>query len=708
MRKQPLTSPTGLAALALFLATGSRVAFAAAESRPNDPPRYSVARLWNEQLLSAIRIDIPKPPVHARNLFHLSVAMWDAWAAYHPVALGYLVHEKHTAGDVEAARAEAISYAAYRLLTYRFPVGYTDIDNHPCHPNAAISQAAFDAQMDALGYDRTFTSTEGDSPAAFGNRIAQAVIVYGQSDGANEGEGLCYPNNSGYVPFNTPLIFKLPGVGPIADPNRWQPLAFDYLITQNGIPIGQAVQRFIGVGWAGVQAFGLTPADQDPVTYLYFSPGTQPHLGGVGDETVKAAMVENILYSSQVDPADGVLVDISPGAAHLNNPIGTDDGTGHPLNPVTGAPYAPNVVTRADYTRVVAEFWADGPHSETPPGHWNVLANYVADHLDEKRIGGSGRILNDLEWDVKAYIAVDGAVHDAAIWCWGTKNYYDASRPITLIRYMGSLGQSSDPSGPSYNARGLPLVPGLIEVITAETTQPGGRHQALAGHEGEIAIRAWRGSPVDPHTQIGGVDWIRAVTWMPYQAKTFVTPPFPGYPSGHSTYSRSAAEVLAALTGSEYFPGGLGTFLAPADQYLSFEHGPTGTVELQWATYFDASDQAGISRRLGGIHPFYDDYPSRITGSRIGKKAWTRAQQLYGPEQVTICHIPPGNPSKARTITVNASAVAAHLAHGDHLGPCEGGGTGLHPGRGRRIGGGGDPSGTGNSPPGASPINMAN
>ena len=101
----------------------------------------SVARLWDEQLLAAIRIDIPKPPAHARNLFHLSVAMWDAWAAYSPTAIGYLVKEKHSAVDVEAARAEAISYAAYRLLKYRFPVGYLDIDLKPCHPNDAISQA---------------------------------------------------------------------------------------------------------------------------------------------------------------------------------------------------------------------------------------------------------------------------------------------------------------------------------------------------------------------------------------------------------------------------------------------------------------------------------------------------------------------------------------------------------------------------------------
>ncbi|NUM46499.1 MAG: FecR domain-containing protein [Anaerolineales bacterium] len=41
-------------------------------------------------------------------------------------------------------------------------------------------------------------------------------------------------------------------------------------------------------------------------------------------------------------------------------------------------------------------------------------------------------------------------------------------------------------------------------------------------------------------------------------------------------------------------------------------------------------------------------------------------------DKVTICHIPPGNPGNAHTITVGASAVDAHLAHGDHLGQCTG------------------------------------
>src|SRR5687767_9778038 len=92
----------------------------AASTASQTPTNPSVARLWNEEILAAIRIDLPHPPVHARNLFHLSVAMYDAWAAYHPTAIGYLHHQKHTAPDLNLARREAISYAAYRLLRERY------------------------------------------------------------------------------------------------------------------------------------------------------------------------------------------------------------------------------------------------------------------------------------------------------------------------------------------------------------------------------------------------------------------------------------------------------------------------------------------------------------------------------------------------------------------------------------------------------------
>ena len=127
---------------------------------------------------------------------------------------------------------------------------------------------------------------------------------------------------------------------------------------------------------------------------------------------------------------------------------------------------------------------------------------------------------------------------------------------------------------------------------------------------------------------MAGVTWIRALDWAPYQRRTFVTPAFPGFTSGHSTFSRAAAEVLTAMTGSSYFPGGLGEHLSQPGS-LSFETGPSTPVRLQWATYYDAADQAGQSRLWGGIHLAPDDLVGRKTGSLAGKSAVALAMKHF-------------------------------------------------------------------------------
>jgi len=575
-------------------------------------PEWSVARRWDEALLDAIRRALPAPTVHARNLYHVSAAMWDAWAAYDPTASGVFVHEKATAGNVEAARDEAISYAAYRVLANRYikSVG------------ADQSMSEFADLMDAMCYPLDVTTTEGGSPAAVGNRIAAAVIAAGLADGSNQANGYA---STDYKPVNPPLVVASPGTT-MTDPNRWQPLQIEHMISQNGIPVTNGVQVAVGPDWGHVTSFAL-PAGGPNGTPI--DPGAPPRLGDPAtDQAFKDQAVEVIRLSSQLDPTIGTTVDISPGAIG-NNDLGTNDGTGHAVNPATGQPYPSDVVNQGDFGRVMAEFWADGPKSETPPGHWNVLANLASDELAPNlRIGGTGPAVDRLQWDTKLYLALNGAVHDAAIAAWGLKGHYDTSRPISMIRYMGEKGQSSDPAQPSYDKEGLPLVPGLVELITKETTAPGQRHAALAGHEGEIAILAWSGPPADPKTQIGGVKWILAADWVPYQASTFVTPAFPAYASGHSTFSRAAAEVLVGFTGSEYFPGGESGYTIPAGS-LKFEEGPTTPITLQWATYYDAADQAGRSRLWGGIHVETDDLTGRRLGSECGKAAWALAQRYY-------------------------------------------------------------------------------
>lgn len=573
----------------------------------------SVARDWDEEILSAIRIDKPNPPVHARNLFGLSAAMYDAWAAYDEVAVGYVYRGKHAAADIAGARREAISFAAYRLLKERYALSF----------NSATTLAALDARLQALGYDKNNTSTDPSTPAGVGNAVAAAVSAWFINDGARQLQAYSdySANQGGYVPVNPPLVTGLSGTNTV-NVNRWQPLAIANSLDQNGYPEGP-IQVYQGPHWLGVRPFCLERVQS---TSPWLDPGPPPHLGGPGDSQFRADVVEVIRRSSELTPDDGETLNISPGAFG-NNTLGANDGAGHPLNPATGQPYLANLVKRGDFARVLAEFWADGPSSETPPGHWNVIANAVSEYPGfEKRLGGEGPVLDDLEWDVKLYFALNAAVHDAACAAWGLKRYYDCGRPIEYIRYMGQLGQSSVTDVPSYHPNGLPLVPGLIELVTTATSQTGQRHAGLP--PGAVAIHTWPGQPANPATY-SGVKWILAANWMPYQKKTFVTPGFPGYISGHSTFSRSAAEVLAGITGSPFFPGGMAVHDAPANVSLTFEKGPSAPIELQWGTYFDASDQAGLSRLWGGIHVSADDLSGRRVGSECGKRTWTLAKEYF-------------------------------------------------------------------------------
>ena len=596
---------------ALLVGASLVLATAAATAQP-----HSVARLWNERALDAIRRDYARPTIHARNLYHLSVAMWDAWAAYDRAAAHVLADERGATRGDEASRRQAISYAAYRLLVHRY--------QHS--PGGLDSLASFDVLMAELGYPPDRDTTTGNSAAAIGNRIGRALIEHGKQDGADE-LGL-YAFARDYAPVNRPLVVADPGVGGLVAADRWQPLALRVSVDQAGRRLPSGVQRFLGPHWGSVVPFALGHDARD-APGLYHDPGRPPSLDDAPD-VYRDNFIEVLRYGTTLTPDDGETIDLSP-ASRGASPLGTNDGAGYRINPATGRRYAPNVVKRGDWARVIAEFWADGPDSETPPGHWNTLANYVTDHPSfEPRLGGTGPALDSLEWDVKLYLALNGALHDAAVCAWGIKGHYDYVRPITAIRYMAGLGQSSDSALPSYHPSGIWLEPGLVELVSKESSRRGGRHERLADHVGEVAVYGWLGKPDDPETQYSGVGWLRGVDWVPYQRDTFVTPPFAGYVSGHSTFSRAGAEVLAAITGSEFFPGGLGEFVAPAHDFLAFESGPTETVTLQWATYYDAADEAGLSRLYGGIHPRVDDLPGRIIGSKIGIAAYARALSYFG------------------------------------------------------------------------------
>jgi len=619
--------------------------------------QHSVAREWNEQLLNAIRSDFSRPTVHSRNLFHSSIVMYDAWAIFD--AQAETVFLGKTFGgfncpfngidapiDVEAARHEILSYAVFRLLSHRFASS----------PGGQSTLQSFNNLLSSYGYDKNFTSTDYStgSYAALGNYLGAQIIAFGLQDNSNEQNDY---DNEYYTPANEPMIMQSGFYADsydLANPNRWQPLAFDIFVDQSGNVFPSGTPPFLSPEWGAVTPFCLKNEDLEILNdnfdcYVYNNPDPPAYIqnsneNGI-DDPYKWYFSLVASWSSHLDPADPTMIDISP--ASMGNidfedlpqtfeeykifydfTNGGDPGTGRNLNPVTGLPYAPNSIKRGDYGRILAEFWADGPASETPLGHWFTILNYVSDHpLLEKRFSGTGPILSDLEWDVKCYLALGGAMHDCAVNIWGIKGYYDYIRPVSAIRYMAWKGQSSNATLPNYDPHGLPLIPGRIELI--ETGD------ALAGdgdeNVGKIKIYAWKGPDYigDPETDTAHVDWILGTHWWPYQRPTFVSPPFAGYLSGHSTFSRAAAETMTLVTGSEYFPGGMGVFDANQNEFLVFEEGPTQDIELQWATYRDASDQCSLSRIWGGIHPPIDDIKGRIIGHKIGIDAYDLALDYF-------------------------------------------------------------------------------
>jgi hypothetical protein len=612
----------------------------------------SVSRSWNDLTLEAIRNDFARPTVHARNLFHISAAMYDAWSAYSSAADSYLLGKQlggfscglnaFTApGDIHPAREEAIAFAAYRLVLHRFAAS----------PGAVETTNAANALMQQFGFNTGNTSLayEGGSAAALGNYIARCYIDFGLQDGSNEANDYA---NTAYAPVNPPIEPELPGNPDIIDLDRWQPISLTLFIDQSGNVITDEPE-FLSPEWGQLVPFSLTDADKttyqrDGFDYdVYFDPGAPPSYTGASADDYKWGFSLVAIWGAHLDSSDGVMVDISPAGIGNNLQLPTDiseysqfydylDGgdasQGRLTNPITGQAYAQQIVPRGDYARVLAEFWADGPESETPPGHWFVILNEVNDDPDlVKRFGGQGDELGPLEWDIKSYFSLGGAMHDSAIAAWGIKGWYDYLRPVSAIRAMADRGQSSDPLAASYSQDGIPLVPGYIELVAAGDALAGPNDENV----GKIKLYTWRGPDfvTNPFVDEAGVGWILAENWWPYQRPSFVTPPFAGYVSGHSTYSRAAAEVLTALTGSEFFPGGMSGFEIPANNFLVFENGPSVDMTLQWATYRDASDQCSLSRIWGGIHPPADDIPGRLIGEQIGIDAFALAESFFNGSQ---------------------------------------------------------------------------
>lgn len=489
----------------------------------------SVVGQWNELLLDAIRSGAAKPTETTYQLHLTHSAIYDAWAAYDPSAYGHYGNiERPTAEHTEANKVEAISHAAYRMLVDFFPG----------------QQAKFDAFMAELGLDPADTATDPATPASVGNLAAANVFAARADDGANRQGG--YADTSAYAPVNSadPRAPNAPG-GEDFDPNRWQPLR---------VPNGTAVDEN-----------GNPVATDDPATYND-QVALTPHFGTVTPFALPSG-------DAVRPPAPPRLGDFGDYVDGLGN-VTTGDAAYR-------AQFGQVLEISANLTpeqKAIAEYWADGPRTESPPGHWNQIAQDIS--LRE----GYG-----IDDDVKLFFALNAAIFDAGIATWEAKYAYDLVRPQSAIRDL------------------------------------------YWGQE----VEAWAGPNLGTQTILGE-------EWQPYQATTFVTPPFPEFTSGHSGFSMAAAKTIAAYVGSDVFHDGV-TFgnydlddIPGVDllgQYvvteLSFEDYDGPPITLQWETLTEAAAEAGISRLFGGIHIQDGDLRGREIGAAAAEIAQHRWEALF-------------------------------------------------------------------------------
>jgi len=462
----------------------------------------SVVLVWNEAALQGVRDSKLGPPMVARALAIVHTCIFDAWAAYDHRAVG-----TRFGGALRRPRREQTLANMNRAIS--FAAYQATVDLFP-----ADRASVFDPLMRRLGFDPADTTGDITTPVGVGNVAARAVLAFRHRDGANQlGDepggrpGVAYSEYTGYTPANDPMDVR-PGAkfdsATVHDPDRWQPLR--YLDATGAV----VTQPFVGAQWQHVTPFALTNVAQ------LRSPTGPARYG-------------SMTYESQAR----ALLDISAGLT--------------------------------DEQKMIAEYWADGPHSELPPGHWDLFAQYVSrrDHHGAHKPG--------LDADVKLFFALTNAVFDASICCWDNKRFFNSVRPITAVRYL------------------------------------------FRGQQ----VHAW-GGPYQGPRLIDGADW------SPYQAPTFPTPPFPEYSSGHSTFSAAGAEILRRFTESDDF-GASVTFLAGSSK---FEAGfvPARDVTLRWETFTRAANQAGLSRRYGGIHFEQGDLDGRAAGRLVAKQAWAKAQ----------------------------------------------------------------------------------
>jgi hypothetical protein len=230
-----------------------------------------------------------------------------------------------------------------------------------------------------------------------------------------------------------------------------------------------------------------------------------------------------------------------------------------------------------DLKKAKAEYWADGPGSVFPPGHTAIFAQAVS----RKKFFNSTDAAAEakLDYDAKLFFMVGNAMMDASIAAWWYKYEYDFWRPITAIRHLYKTQTVTSWLGPDAN-------------------------KPATGNFGPVLGQ----------------------NWMPYQALGVVTPGFPEYVSGHSTFTAGGATLLALFNGSDTFGASVNIPQGKSAIEPGLTPAAVGGVTLTWPTFSDASNEAGMSRRYGGIHFFSGDVHGRGVGREIAQHVYSKAQ----------------------------------------------------------------------------------
>ena len=226
----------------------------------------------------------------------------------------------------------------------------------------------------------------------------------------------------------------------------------------------------------------------------------------------------------------------------------------------------------------IVEFMRDGPRSTGQSGHWLHFAQDISRRDDY-----------DLDGDVKLMFAVSNVAFEAFIAAWDAKRFYDSARPFALVHRLFANNSMIGYLGPGKG----------FGVISGER-------------------------------------------WHPYSPGTFVSPPFPGYVSGHSTVSGACAKMLERFTGADRFGvyhrhvAGMNTEPdARVAEMQSLNGVPARglpedkKVVIVLRTFTQTSEMAGISRVMGGYHIQSDNVEGLRLGRSVAEYVWPRYRAYF-------------------------------------------------------------------------------